>query len=69
MRISMYIYCVINSTYNYYRCTGHVKGKNKLQIFTLRELCEDSKDLFDRISLVSQWAVNDILVYKKCKTI
>jgi len=55
---------LIVCTKNYYRCTGHVKGKNKLQIFTIRELHED-KDSFDRISLVSQWAVNDILIYKK----
>lgn len=45
------------------RCTGHVKGKNKLQIFTIRELHED-KNTFDRISLVSHWTINDILIYK-----
>uniref|UniRef100_A0A2S2PC15 Spermatogenesis-associated protein 22 n=1 Tax=Schizaphis graminum TaxID=13262 RepID=A0A2S2PC15_SCHGA len=45
-------------------CTGHVKGKNKLQIFTIRELHED-KNTFDRISLVSHWTINDILIYKE----
>ncbi|XP_060878380.1 spermatogenesis-associated protein 22-like [Metopolophium dirhodum] len=44
-------------------CTGHVKGKNKLQVFTIREIHED-KTSFDRISLVSHWTINDILIYK-----
>ncbi|XP_022163264.1 spermatogenesis-associated protein 22-like isoform X2 [Myzus persicae] len=44
-------------------CTGHVKGKNKLQVFTIREILED-KNAFDRISLVSHWTINDILIYK-----
>lgn len=59
------MHILIKGAKNYYRCTGHVKGKNKLQIFTIRELHEDNKDSFDRISLVSQWAVNDILIYEK----
>ncbi|XP_025203103.1 spermatogenesis-associated protein 22-like isoform X2 [Melanaphis sacchari] len=45
-------------------CTGHVKGKNKLQVFTIRELHED-KNSFDRISLVSHWTINDILIHKE----
>ncbi|CAH1709482.1 unnamed protein product [Aphis gossypii] len=44
-------------------CTGHAKGKNKLQVFTIRELHED-KNSFDRISLVSHWTINDILISK-----
>ncbi|KAF0751684.1 spermatogenesis-associated protein 22-like isoform X2 [Aphis craccivora] len=44
-------------------CTGHVKGKNKLQVFAIRELHED-KNSFDRISLVSHWTINDILICK-----
>lgn len=49
----------------YLRCTGHVKGKNKLQIFTLRELTNENKNSFDRITMVSQWTINDILMNKK----
>lgn len=45
------------------RCTGHVKGKNKLQVFTIREIHED-KTSFERISLVSHWTINDLLIYK-----
>lgn len=61
----MYMKTLITLIHNCFRCTGHVKGKNKLQIFTIKELCEDDKNSFDRISLVSQWAINDILIYKK----
>ncbi|VVC33544.1 Hypothetical protein CINCED_3A001487 [Cinara cedri] len=46
-------------------CTGHIKGKNKLQIFTIRELPEDNKNSFSRISLACQWAINDILIYSR----
>jgi len=65
LTLSTFIFYTATAFINYNRCTGHVKGVNKLQIFTIRQLQENDRNSFDRISLVSQWAVNDILLYKK----
>ncbi|XP_050541969.1 spermatogenesis-associated protein 22-like [Daktulosphaira vitifoliae] len=42
-------------------CTGKAIGKNKLQVFTVKELNWSDQHVFQRASAVSQWSVKEML--------